>query len=242
MGTKLLYFDEDKSDQLTAEGMILSSGIDSTGPYVIFDQTIFYPQGGGQPYDIGSIEAEKLIIPVLAVRWEGEEVKHYLDREEAFLIGKKAKQIIDPERRRINARYHTAGHLLAHVVESLSPHWKAVKGHHYPENGTVEFVCSEESASLVDLDRINREISGFISKDLPITAKLVQPTELGQMSPSPVNTPMNGRVLRVVQIGNFPYQPCGGTHIKHLREIGEAAVTKQKLKGNTLKVSYLVKS
>ena len=84
---------------------------------MIFDKTIFHPQGGGQPSDEGYFEigSKRYIVKKLvAPRNPYEEpytIKHYYKGEGGFLKGVKVIQVVDMEKRLLYARYHSAGHL-----------------------------------------------------------------------------------------------------------------------------------
>ncbi len=207
--THLRYFDSNM--EFSGSAIVLSASKDENGHYVILSETIFYPQGGGQPFDIGFIND----IPVHAVRWVEKEVRHYINQDAANLVRENVTMAIDKERRILNSRLHTGGHLLSHVVETLYPHLKAVKGHHYTDGPYVEFT----SLQMVDLDIVNKEIAINIAKDLAISTQN--------------NTPQ-----RLVSIGHFPAQFCGGTHVSSLFELKGLLATKQKCKSTHLRISY----
>ncbi len=214
METILRYFED--SFQFTAVAEVVKSGSDENGCYVTLTETIFYPQGGGQPYDIGTINEN---LPISSVKWVEGEVRHYTSQAPASLVGQPAFLVIDKERRIANSRLHTAGHLLAHVVETLYPHLKAVKGHHYMDGAYVEFIG--HAAQPVDLERVTDELNDSIAKDLAVASH-------------------NSKPLRLVAIGHFPPQACGGTHVQSLSALGKVTATKKKLKGTTLRISYVI--
>ncbi len=208
MKTILVYFKD--SYMMTTDAEVVANG----QGFIVLDRTIFYPQGGGQPYDLGTIDG----VNVQAVRWEDNEVRHYVQFDAAHLVGKRVELKLDVARRMLNMRLHTAGHLLSHAVEMLYPGVKAVKGHHYVDGAYVEFISECE----VDLARVNHELEKLIKHDLGISTKDAQP--------------------RLVQIGDFPPQHCGGTHVKSLHELEKVTATKQKKKANILRISYSVLS
>jgi len=205
---------------------------------MILNQTIFYPQGGGQPCDQGTIDVEGQVIPIHTVRWDGEEVRHYTNQDCSSLIGKQAKLAIDQERRSLNTRFHTAGHVLSQAVETIAPHWTACKGHHYPENAYVEFSCQDGNANAVDLDAVNAEIEKLITQNDPISAHIVSREEFKKLCPAASDPASSNQPIRIVCFGESPYQPCGGTHVKSLGELAGLTASKQKLKGAVMRISY----
>lgn len=228
MHTALRYFDD--SSLVTCSVEILYCGQDEYGYYLTFSQTVFYPQGGGQPFDQGTITAAGKTVPIHAVKWVGEEIRHYTSHElAAFTIGQEAILIIDAMRRRQNSRFHSAGHLLSLALETVYPLWTAFKGHHYPENAYVEFVSHESNPPLITLEAVNVEIEKQIRENWPISSIVVPPEDKTLLCHGPT---------RLVRIGQNPYQPCGGTHVKELNELAGLVATKQKRKGNILRINY----
>ncbi len=116
-------------------------GVDEKGAYLLLQETIFYPQGGGQPSDQGTITVADAVIPVNYVRQIEQEIRHYMpsDISASGLVNAAAEIKIDPARRLLNARYHTAAHLLSNIAEEMHSDLKAVKGHSFPGEGYVEF-------------------------------------------------------------------------------------------------------
>ncbi len=94
---------------------------------------MFYPQGGGQPSDEGRIKNDTFETDVIRIIQVGDEIQHYITSAITEVqIGSKVSCVLNQERRMINARYHTAGHLLGNIVEELYPNLKARKGHSFP--------------------------------------------------------------------------------------------------------------
>lgn len=207
--TELLYFGAER--QPSCEASVLAAGCDESGTYIILNQTIFYPQGGGQPSDSGTIDAAS----IHKVRFVDDAVRHYSDRDCSHLVGRQVLCVIDEEKRHHHSCLHTAGHLLAAVVEAEYPSLQAVKGHHYPDGAYVEFTGHAMDFSL---ERINALLAKRLQQDLPITIQNGSP--------------------RYVCIGNYPAMACGGTHVKSLKELLTVVATKHKCKGDSIKISY----
>src|SRR5437868_5444628 len=90
----------------------------SDGRVVVYlDQTILYPQGGGQPYDTGRIQSDNATFAVSEVRFVDGEVLHigHFDGG-SFIQGEDIHMVVDAERRQLNARLHSAGHLVDMAV------------------------------------------------------------------------------------------------------------------------------
>jgi Ser-tRNA(Ala) deacylase AlaX len=140
--TKLLYLND--TYMFEGEAKILKFDQDTKGKFVVLDQTIFYAQGGGQPCDFGIIDSQELSLNINFVSFNNGLVQHYfkdeIDQNKLDnLIGRNVSLKIDSERRIINAKSHTSGHLLASIVEKLDKELVGMKGYHFPEGPYVEF-------------------------------------------------------------------------------------------------------
>src|SRR5947209_127044 len=105
------------------------------GLAVVLDRTPFHPQGGGQPADRGTIAG----FSVRHVFQDDDEIYHVVRTLADVRVGQHVTALVDLKTRRLNARYHTAGHLIAAVAETLGP-LIAVRGHHWPDEAKVEFL------------------------------------------------------------------------------------------------------
>lgn len=214
---------------------ILSKGEDTKGNYIVFDKTILYPQGGGQPCDRGSVTINKITYAITDVRHSEGEVRHYGDfKTEHVSQDDEALLELDHKRREINTRYHTAGHLIGAVVEKISPGLTATKGHQFPNESYIEFTgdlnsISENFISLIQ-DNVNKEI--LRDKDV----KIIYDTPSFQENiPDKLNKQSR---IRFCKIGDFQRAPCGGTHVSRLSQIGKTVISKVKVKKDRIKISY----
>ncbi len=192
---------------------------DDGRPFVQLSETLFHPQGGGQKADRGTV-AGRAIVHV-AQSPDGE-VNHYLDSADGLAVGQAVDVAVDPEWRRLNARWHTAGHLIAAVVERLFPPLQGVAGHHWPGEGRVEFTPAD-AANLEDVAaRLPAALAAAVVADLPVTV---------------VGDPF---ASRAVVVGDSRPVGCGGTHLTSVGALGKVEVSGVKVKGGKLRVSYAV--
>jgi len=238
MKTNLLYFEH--PDLLVTKATLIDVGDDEFGSYCICDQTIFYPQGGGQACDTGELTDETgKRFPVNFVSFINEQVRHYGPFETASLNLKSTVTLkADHLKRAENARGHTAGHLVHLVMEELEPGLQATKGHHFPKDAYIRFSGSTTKDREKLIIEVNDTIKDYINKNMAVTAELLTKAELEQKVKNiPFDLPED-KPLRVISIGNYAMVPCGGTHVKSLGELNQVEVTKIKhKKGNTV-VSY----
>src|ERR1700722_366817 len=139
MQTQLSYFDD--TYKFNDHTMIVATNKDDHGHFVILNQTIFYPQGGGQPSDQGTIQVGNVLIPIHSVKSVDNEIRHYTNQSYNHLGGQTGTCIVDQDLRLLHARLHTSGHLISNIIESHYPQWQAVKGHHFPDQCYVEFTA-----------------------------------------------------------------------------------------------------
>lgn len=216
---------------------IISVDHDDKGPYCLLDQTIFYPQGGGQPSDQGVIIGSNFQLGVKSVRQIGAEIRHYLnDPIQDTLNDNSVSCLINKNMRILNAKYHTAGHLLGNIVEMFYPALKAIKGHSFPKEAYVEF----NGSVMPDINELQAALNQAISKGHATTVFEIDPLTFEQKYYKlPYQIPDN-KVFRVMQIENYPPVPCGGTHLATIGEIGDMVLSKIKTKSGITRISYEV--
>ncbi len=223
--TKLIYMEE--MQKLTHEARVESVTKEEEKTVVVLDETIFYPQGGGQPYDQGVIENESGKFIVEEVRYIDGVVKHIGHFEgKKFEIGEKVKLKVNPERRMLHMRLHSGGHVLDMAIAKLGLGWKPGKGYHYPEGPYIEY-----TGEFTDAENLQKQIEAaaneIIAEATPTTIKFL-PDQL-----------VNGKPARVVLYGDFSV-PCGGTHVANLKDIGHLLIRKISNKKGLIRVAYQV--
>ncbi len=233
--TKQLYLNDSFLFELDATVMLQNE--DSNGSYLILDQTIFYPQGGGQPSDQGMIKTGSIELHVTFVKQFENEIRHYLS--EILLIdlqGRKVHCLLNSQRRLLNTRYHTGSHLLGHIVETIYPNIKAIKGHSFPEEAYLEFIGEIEP----NINTLQIRLNEFMNTNYRTQAfNIDQQSFEAKYYKLPYQI-SSQQLLRVIQIGNFSPIPCGGTHLKFTNEITNIIINKIKVKRGITRISYKV--
>lgn len=232
--TELMYL---RNPQLfEAEANITFLGSDERGDYIVLDKTPFYPQGGGQPSDEGKLHLQGLTYQIHSVRIVEKSVRHYMHKIPQLPIQNlPVKLVVDAKKRKIHSRYHTAGHLLSHVVEESMPFLKAVKGHQFPGEAYIEFLgdgIKESSFADAIREKLEKAIAANFSVqtfNLDLDAVLNCPTTLPQ-----------NKELRACKIGHYKAIPCGGTHVSSLFDLISVVITRIKTKKDRVKISYEV--
>ena len=197
------------------------------GARVALDRTAFYPTGGGQPHDTGTLAG----LPVVDVRKEGEIVWHSVEGEPPA-AGATVECAVDWDRRHRLMRTHTAMHVLCGVIWN---EWgKAVTGGNMePLEARMDFEFDplpEGFAARVQ-DLVNAEIAA----DRPIEIEFL-PRDTALEDEDLIRTKVNlipesVRDIRVVDIVGLDKQADGGTHVARTGEIGRFEVVKTESKG-----------
>ena len=200
---------------------------------IVLDRTIFYPRGGGQPGDSGTLDWAGGRIPVAtAVKGQGESIV-LVPAEPASLppVGAELGQRLDWERRHGHMRIHTALHLLS-VVIPLPVTGGAVGA----DKGRLDFDMPEAPE---DKALLEGRLNALVSRDLPVGETWITDEELdanpGLVKTMSVQPPRGTGRVRLIRIGEgegqVDLQPCGGTHVARTGEIGKLVIGKIEKKG-----------
>lgn len=239
MPTTLAYLQHPENYEGTCS--LLRTDTDERGFHLVTDSTLFYPQGGGQPCDVGELLLGDDRVGVTFVKYVGGEARHYTDRPVDWRVGDTLRQRVLADRRLLHSKIHTAGHLMDNLI-SLMPDvdMKGVKGFHFPEGAYVEFIGTKPADTPAFIARLNEGLSQAVAEDYPVVDELVDYDRLASLGIYvPPNLPTD-KPLRIVTIGGFEPIPCGGTHVPSTASLGRVVVTKAKSKKDRVKVSYRV--
>lgn len=208
---------------------------------IVLDQTIFYPQGGGQPYGQGIIENENGKFVVEEVRLVDFAVKHVGHFESGSFENKETVNLkIDKNRRNLNSRNHSGGHLIDMALDKLDYNFVPLKGYHFPDGPYVEYKTNVENLDKeklkVDLEKNCNEL---IKENHKTKISFMQKSEMSKYCKFVPDYLPENKPARVVLYGNFGI-PCGGTHVSELSEIGTVIIRKIKNDGENIKIAYSV--
>ena len=203
---------------------------DSRGGAIALDRTCFYPTGGGQPHDTGTLAGR----PVTAVSKEGDLIWHTLDGDgpPALSVGAEVVGVIDWARRHSLMRTHTALHVLCGVI------WNAYRvpvtgGNMEPLAARMDFEFDPLPEGFGP--RVESLVNAELAADRPIVvsflprADAVLDADLIRTKVSLV--PDSVAEIRVVDIVGLDKQADGGTHVRSTNEVGRIKVVKTESKG-----------
>lgn len=189
---------------------------------VVLAETIFYPTGGGQPHDLGTING----IPILDVFEEDGTVFHVLPEP---LEGSSAHGVLDWPRRLDHMQQHSGQHLLSAIFQDEYG-YRTESFHLGAEYCSIDITTPDltRQEQLAAEARANE----LILEDLPVFTYTLQPEEFGQVPLRKI--PDLPGPLRIVEIQGFDYSPCSGTHVGKTGQIGLLKILKaERYKGMT---------
>jgi phenylalanyl-tRNA synthetase alpha chain len=229
--TEALYLSD--SYQTSANAKITEVGSD----YLILDQTIFYPQGGGQPSDKGHLKSETGELNLKSVEYNNGQIKHHGPITGQFKIGQKVTLTLDWTLRLKHMQWHTAGHLVDLAARELYPSLIPIKGMHgIGKKLYIEY----EGIAEINLDDLNRTLSQLLKSNPSIKTEFVTLEQLKKMSNwLPAKLPTSKK-LRVLSIGNSYHIPDGGTQLKDLSDIWNIEITSIETTENSTLIHYVV--
>jgi misacylated tRNA(Ala) deacylase len=237
MMTELLYQTDSYLQEFDA--MVTAGLTDERA--VILDRSAFYPGGGGQPCDFGSLEIAGKKYPVEKVRKQGDDVLHFLGGSEPLPESDcAARGTLDWSRRYKLMRTHTALHVLCGTV--FRDYGALVTGGDMdPLKGRLDFEFESMRGDLV------REIEAAINTEVQHEREIrvrILPREEAFRIPDLIRTKINLlpegiTQVRTVEIVGLDLQADGGTHVHNTSEVGKIRIADYKSKGAINKRIYI---
>ena len=198
---------------------------------LVLDATIFYPHGGGQPGDTGTVTYEDgTTVPVIDTL-KGEtraEIVHVLPSGSARPVkGETVTLALDWARRHAHMRMHTACHLLSAALP-----YPVTGGSIRRDSARLDF---DMPAAAADRIAIAGKVNALVDAALDVTSEWVTDADF-DARPELVRTlavapPRGAGRVRLVRVGGVDVQACGGTHVANTREIGHIVVRRIENKG-----------
>lgn len=263
--TQLLYQGDTYLFNLTAKVLALKPSVDGGKVVMILDRTIFYPQGGGQPSDVGTIksaaqdERETMPTTFMSVSMVRSTPEGIVEHEgviegEASLFGEGAQVhlTVDDKLRLLHSRIHSAGHLLDHSAERMQLPLVVSKGYHFPAGPYVEYgirtgatdrPIDTSPTGLQNLrQRWEEAAKQMIQERLVISTSIEEPSQLAPETLAELTPKVReaGQVRLIYFEGCHLPRPCGGTHVANTEEIGSFTIRKISFKSSILRVCYTV--
>ena len=235
--TEALY----QIDSYLTEFEAIIVGYDDELHAVELDRTAFYPGGGGQPPDRGSIMADGMTYTVKGAKYVRGKIAHLIERTAPLPVkGIQVNAEIYWEHRYKLMRTHTAMHILCGVI--FRDYGASVTGGDMePLKGRMDFEFETMHKELVE--QIEQAINIEVANNLPIRTQIL-PREEAFMIPDLIRTkinllPKSIKEVRTVEIKGLDLQADGGTHVRNTSEVGNIRVVNYKSKGKINKRIYV---
>lgn len=202
--------------------------LDVTSQGVVLDRTLFYAESGGQPGDHGMIEAANgAQIPVSDTQYLPGRIRiaHTLAAGGPLQPGDSVRLAVDWDRRYRHMRMHTCLHVLCGLIDAPVTGCSI-----HVDRGRIDFDLPE---SLFTAEELEAWLQEEIRRDRPVRhywrtgAEVAEALETVRTVKAP---PATGERLRVVEIEDLDFQPCGGTHVRGTGELEGLHVTRMQKK------------
>jgi len=227
--TKRLYYQDSYLKEFKAK-VLKKLKIDNQ-PAVVLDETAFYPNSGGQPYDKGVIQD----VPVVEVVEEGDAIIHILKEELKEKINSEVVGKIDWKRRFDHMQQHLGQHILSGALMEI---WGAE---------TVSFHLGEEVCTLdIAKEKLSEEeaketeecANEIIFDNRPVKCYFVEgEEELKRLNLRKV--PEKTGKIRIIEVEDFDLSACGGTHCRATGEVGMIKITKWEKRGEKIRLEFI---
>jgi len=198
------------------------------GSAVVLDRTVFYPLGGGQPGDTGTLSWDADSAAVVDTRYGDDGSILHVLAEDATppAPGTAVRAAIDWDRRYRHMRMHTAMHLLGSILR-----YGVTGGNISAEKSRLDFDMDDT----VDKEAVSAALAALVAADHPVRCRWITDEEL-DAQPELVRTmsvqpPRGHGRVRLLEIVDVDLQPCGGTHVRSTGEVGNVRVGKVEKKG-----------
>ena len=208
---------------------------------IVLDRSIFYPTGGGQPGDSGTLNWDGGSAAIAtAVKGENGSIVLIPESADSFpAIGAEVLQTLDWDKRFSFMQIHTALHLLSVVIPL-----PVTGGSISQDKGRLDFDMTDPPE---DKTALTEALNALIARDLEVSESWITVAELdaapGLVKTMSVQPPRGSGKIRLVRIGQgdtqIDLQPCGGTHVARTGEIGPVRLGKVEKKGAKNRRVYL---
>ena len=230
--TKPLYYDDSYLKEFSATVTAVNKNDEGKAVFIELDQTVFYPNGGGQPSDVGVLDKDGMTYAVGFVGNFDGKISHCVDKE-GLAVGDTVSGKIDWEHRYKLMRMHTACHVISSVF--TKDHGVKLTGgqlgveksridiniEEFDREKIQQYIDESNVALATNQDTESSYISREEAEQRPELAKLAKGLKEGLCK------------LRILKIGNIDEQADGGTHVKNTSEVGKVVLLKCENKGKS---------
>jgi alanyl-tRNA synthetase len=215
--TTKLYWHDSHLTQFSAQ--VVDCFIQDSRQVVVLDQSAFYPGGGGQPYDTGAINAACVLAVSTA---EDGRMLHHLADDVPFTVGEAVVGVVDWPRRLEMLQQHTGQHILSQAFFQLFG--AETRGFRiFDQVAEIDLTLDGSPDELTTaIGQAEALANAVVFEDRAVRLHTVTPEEAAQLPLRKEN--FNTDYVRVIEIADFDWSPCGGTHAQRTGEVGLIAV------------------
>jgi len=235
--TKKLYYEDQYRRSFIAKVIAVYKN------YLILDQTTFYPEGGGQIGDTGTIRDSKgNIYQVLDTQKTKEVVVHILDREPLLKEGDEVNGEIDWQRRYRIMKHHTVTHVILSAAKKvLGDHVWQAGAEKTPQKGRLD-ITHYKTLTDEEIKKIEDLANYVINDRRPVRPLIINRTEAESkfgVSIYAGGVP-EGADVRLIEIKDWDIEGCGGTHLTNTSEIGALKIINvEKIQDGVIRLEYV---
>jgi misacylated tRNA(Ala) deacylase len=235
--TARLYLDDDHCFETDARVVAVE------GDRVAFDRTCFYPGGGGQPPDEGSVRVHSgEVLEIISAHADTDEIVWHIAKAPppTHVLGQRARLTIDRARRLALTRYHTVLHILNTIALRDYGGW--ITGVQIAtEYSRIDFKLDGLSAALIA--ELQQKVNAVLAGNHALKAYYISEDEFRNredlLRTLDARPPVYQGRVRVVEIQGFDAQACGGTHVSATSAVGRFSILRTENKGKINKRLYV---
>jgi misacylated tRNA(Ala) deacylase len=235
--TRRLYLEDDHCFE--AEANVIAVRENS----IAFNQTCFYPGGGGQPPDDGSVRLQSgEVLEIVSAHADPDDIIWHLSNSTppSGIVGQPAKLILNRERRLALMRYHTVLHVLNTVALKDYGGW--ITGVQIgADYSRIDFKIERFSAAMCS--ELEQKVNAVLKANHAVKSYFILEEEIRKrddlLRTLEVKPPVSHGQVRVVEIQGFDAQACGGTHVSTTSEVGRFSLFRTENKGKINKRFYV---
>ena len=206
---------------------IIKYNLDDNNVKIVLDKTPFYAESGGQIADSGKIFNNECEIIITDVQKDTDQFIHFGKLQKGEISKKEFTAEIDVERRMDIARNHTVTHILHKALKSvLGEHIQQKGSYLHPDHLRFDFTNFKQ-VDRHKLDIIERAVNVEIRKCMPVKTEVKSIDVAKKEGAVALFGEKYGETVRVVTIGDYSKELCGGTHLKYTGEIGLFKITSE---------------
>jgi len=235
--TTRLYLEDDHCFE--AEAIVVAARENA----LAFDRTCFYPGGGGQPSDEGSVRAGSgELLEIVSVHADLDEILWHITKSPppSTILGQRAKLTVNGDRRLALMRYHTVLHVLNTVALRDYGGW--ITGVQIGvDYSRIDFKVDGFSAAMCA--ELENKVRTVLDGNHAVKSYYLAEEEFRRrddlLRTLEAKPPVSGGQVRVVEIEGFDAQACGGTHVRTTAEVGKFSIFRTENKGKINKRLYV---